>query len=237
LTPHAEKTGKPTYEALNFITLAGATVPVLVLALLPLGGNPATGNGASSVDVLVILMLLVVQPLSSELARVLGGPSSLVGARPLGRLIVGIVPSIVVVAALIEVTGLDTLGLVPLGAAPETGWQFLVRLLAGVALLAALPWWLDLSTGGETGGSLAGRHLQTVALGAFWTALILPRPGDLAWAVVLAVVGTLAASLAIRLVPFLWTPLRTEREQARLVWTSALPLAALALLISVWTTT
>ena len=237
LTPHTEQASKPGYEALSYLTLAGAAAPLLALALMPLGGNPVARSGIGQADVVVVLLLLALQPLSRSLARLLsGGPSSIEGTRPLGRLLTGLVPALVVVAALVRVTGGDALDLATLGAAPETGWQFLVRLLAGITLLVTLPWWLDPSTSEETAGSLIGRLLQTVALGAFWTALILPRPGDLGWAIVLAVLGTFIASFAIRFLPLLWTPLRPERDTARFIWTAALPLATLALLISLWTT-
>jgi hypothetical protein len=236
LTPQVNSPGKPGYEAVGYIALAGAAAPVLALALMPLGGNPAAHSGALQADVLVVPVLLALQPLSMALSRLFSSPSPLEGTRPLGRLLVGLAPALIVVAALVHVAGGDSLDLAGLGTAPETGWQFLVRLLAGLALLVSLPWWLGPSAGYDSAGSLIGRHLQTIALGAFWTALILPRPGDAGWAIVVSVVGTIAASFAIRLVPVIWMPLRPERDSARLVWTSALPLAALALLISLWTT-
>jgi hypothetical protein len=229
LVPHPDEEGAISHDGLLYLSLAGAVAPVLALALIPLGGNPVRLG-----DALTVIGLLAVQPVIRAAERLMGGGAPLEGTRILGRLVTGLATVLLVVAALVLVGGQDSLALEALGAAPETGWQFLVRLLGAAALLAALPWWVDQEGQGERAGSLLGRHLQTAALGAFWAVLILPRAGAAPWAFIIAVLGTLFAAVAIRLVPVVWAPLRAEREKARLVWAGALPLAALAAIISVY---
>lgn len=234
LVPLGEEKRAPHSEAIAYFTLAAAAAPLLALALTPLGGNPAVGTGWAG-DLIFVILLLVAQPLARALSRLFGDAvSALEGARGVGRLVTGLIPALVAVAALVEASGSGSISLVRLGAAPETGGQFLVRLLAGAALLASLVWWVDHAPGGETAGSLAGRHLQTAALGAFWTAMVVPAPGNLGWGIVVAVLGTLFAAAVIRLLPLIWAPLRAEREAAALVWRTALPVAVVALFISIW---
>lgn len=232
LSPGGEQAEGPGYAAIASVALAGAVAPLLALALTPLGGNLAARGGGPG-DIIVVLLLYAMQPLLRAMSRLYsGGLDALEGARMLGRLVTGLAPTLVAVAALVETSGATVLGLSQLGEAPQTAGQFFTRLLAGIALLAALPWWVDPYRSNETAGSLAGRHLQGVALGALWTVLVLPMPGSLGWAIALSLAGTIFATLVIRLLPLAWAPLRAEREGARLVWVGVLPVAALALLVS-----
>ena len=126
-----------------------------------------------------------------------GGLEALGGARHLGRLLAGLLPTLLLVAALVQVSGANTLSLANLTAAPLTAQQTLVRLLVGVTLLVVLPWWSarsgeQVATEGSA-GAYAGRLVQAVALAAFWAAIVLPAPGDLPWAIALFVLGTLFA--------------------------------------------
>ena len=72
----------------------------------------------------------------------------------------GLFPVLVALAALIEVQGNTSIQLAMLSAAPETGVQFLVRLLAGVALLIALPLWSPRETPVENAAAYAGTFLK-----------------------------------------------------------------------------
>jgi O-antigen/teichoic acid export membrane protein len=88
--------------------------------------------------------------------------------------------------------------------------------------------------GQESAGTYAGRLLQRVALAALWAYLVLPAPGDLPWALVVAIGGTLAAYLGMQWVAERWAPGRREHDAAGLVWATALPVAVVALLAALW---
>ncbi|MEO6458078.1 MAG: hypothetical protein ABIO92_07360, partial [Chloroflexia bacterium] len=233
--PAALMPDRSTVESV--LGIACAVAPLLALVMLPLPANPLLAIGQAG-DLLVIVSLLSIQPLTSALLGLRGGgQASLRGAQDLGRLLTGLLPALIAVAARVEVWGAGSLRMTALSAAPETGAQTLVRILSGAVLLLALPWWLHSdnrtsSLGGA--GSYAGRRLQAVALGAFWALLVLPTPGDQAWALALYTVGTLVASLAMRLIPERMLPIRRERDRANLVWSTALPVATIALLVSFW---
>jgi hypothetical protein len=180
-----------------------------------------------------------VQPVSWAVLRLReGGPAALRGAQDLGRLLTGLLPLLLLVAALVEVSGTGSLRLSSLLIAPETPQQTLVRLLAGVGLLLVLPWWTawgrDGSAAQWSASAYAGRFVQAVALSALWTVLVLPSPGDLPWAVALMTAGTLFAYIAIRLLAERWAPARRESEAAALLWATAVPLSVLALLVAFW---
>jgi hypothetical protein len=211
--------------------------PLLALALLPVPGNPITsGPNSVSPDIVTVLALLSVQPLAVASLRLReGGLAVLKGAQELGRLLTGLLPSLLVVAALVEVLGNRSLRLAELGAAPETAAQTLVRLLAGGVLLVALPWWCGReSAGGESAGFYVGRLLQRVVLSVLWALLVLPVPGALPWAVVVLLGGALLAYVAMRLLPErLWHG-RSERGAASVLWSAAVPLSMLALAIGLW---
>jgi len=159
------------------------------------------------------------------------------GGRDIGRVLTGLLPILASVAALVEVPGSGSLRLVGLTAAPETAVQTLVRLLAGAALLVALPWWLDWrgahAEAHESAATFAGTFLQRAALAAFWAIAITPAPGDLAWAIAVTVGISLVAYVAMRLISERWAAGMREQEAARLVWATSLPVAVLALILSV----
>jgi hypothetical protein len=227
----------PLFEGIASVACALALV--LALALLPLPGSPLAGDGFQASDLFVVLALLAVQPVLRALIRLRsGGLEQLRGAQDIGRLLTGLVPALLAVAALVEVSGSQSLRLTYLTAAPETPQQTVVRLLAGAALLVALPWWLDgrhspLSAH-DSAGAHAGRLLQTVALAAFWVVLALPLPGQLAWAGVVVIGGSLLAYAALRIISERWALARREKDAANLVWASALPVAALAFVVAFW---
>ncbi|HKP51015.1 MAG TPA: hypothetical protein VJ183_00020 [Chloroflexia bacterium] len=223
----------------SLLAAVSAIAPILALALLPFPGSPLNRPGGPQVDLLTILLLLAAGPLFKAAWRLLSGDLvSLQGARDLGRLLTGLLPSILALAALVEVSDTRSLAVTSLTAAPETPGQTIVRLLAGLVLLAALPWWLDwrdTTTSGDNAGIHAGRLLQTSAMAALWSLLILPAPGDRTWAIAIEIFGALFAYLSMRAVPHLWVPIRRERDAASLVWATALPVAILALAIALWT--
>jgi hypothetical protein len=227
----------PLFEGIA--SFASTLAPVLALALMPLPGSPLAGDGFQAGDLFVVVALLAVQPVLRALTRLRsGGLEQLRGVQDLGRLFTGLVPALLAMSALVEVSGSQSLRLTYLTAAPETPQQTVVRLLAGAALLVALPWWLDgprspLSTHGNA-GALAGRLLQTVALAAFWVVLVLPLPGQLAWAGLVIIGGSLLAYAALRLFGERWALARREKDAANLVWASALPVAALAFAVAFW---
>ena len=136
-------------------------------------------------------------------------------------------------AALAEAAGKPSLNIAALSAAPETPAQTIVRLLAGVALIVALPWWLG-AQGEESAATYAGSLLQRAALAAFWSVLVLPAPGDTVWAIIVQVGGTLLACTGMRALSERWLPASREQDAARLVWATALPVALVALLVVVW---
>jgi hypothetical protein len=211
-----------------------AVAPILVLALLPFPGNPIAPEAGSTGDLFVVLALLTVQPVCRALLRLNAEDisDSARGAQDIGRLTTGLFPALVAVAALVEVAGGNhSLLVANLTAAPETAAQATVRLLSGPALLLTLPWWLDFKDVGtaESAGSYAGRLLQRVALAALWTILVLPAPGDLPWALAVAIGGTFFAYVAMRIIIERISPTLRETNAARLVWVVALPLAAISL--------
>ncbi|HYP40725.1 MAG TPA: hypothetical protein VEX13_10235 [Chloroflexia bacterium] len=227
----------PLFEGIA--SAACALAPVLALALLPLPGSPLSSDGFQASDLFIVVALLAVQPVLRALTRLRsGGLEQLRGAQDLGRLFTGLVPALLAVAALVEVSGSQSLRLTYLTAAPETPQQTIVRLLAGAALLVALPWWLDgrQSPGRvhENVGAHAGKLLQTVALAAFWVVLALPLPGQLAWAGVVIIGGSLLAYAALRIIGERWALARREKDAANLVWASALPVSALAFAVAFW---
>lgn len=221
----------------GMLGIACAVAPLLALVMLPLPANPLLATGQAG-DLLLVVILLAAQPLSAALLGLrAGGQASLRGAHDLGRLLTGLLPAFIAVAALVEVSGVGSLLITALSAAPETGAQTLVRILSGAVLLLALPWWLhsdDRTSNRGGAGSYAGRLLQAVALGAFWALLILPMPGDQIWAFALYTVGALAASIAMRLISERLLHVRRERDRANLMWSTALPVATIALLVSFW---
>jgi hypothetical protein len=233
-----ERGTTPGSGATNVLGLLATLGPLLALALLPLPGNPtASGPDSVSSDIVTVLALLSVQPLAVAALRLReGGLAALKGAQELGRLLTGLLPTLLVIAALVEVLGNRSLRLAELGAAPETAAQTLVRLLAGGVLLVALPWWCgrEAGAGGESAGLYVGRLLQQVALSVLWALLVLPVPGALTWAIAVLVGGALLAYVAMRLLPErLWHG-RSERGAASVVWSAAVPLSVLALAIGLW---
>ncbi|HYO50484.1 MAG TPA: hypothetical protein VEW94_11600 [Chloroflexia bacterium] len=237
LTSGSPPASAPLFEGIA--SAACALAPVLALALLPLPGSPLAGDGFQASDFLVVVTLLALQPVLRALIRLRsGGLEQLRGAQDIGRLFTGLVPALLAVAALVEVSGSQSLRLTYLTAAPETPQQTIVRLLAGAALLVALPWWLAgrHSSGRmhESAGAYAGRLLQTVALAAFWVVLALPLPGQLAWAGLVIIGGSLLAYVALRIIGERWALARRKKDAANLVWASALPVAALAFVVALW---
>lgn len=220
-------------NALGLLAMLG---PLLALLLMPLPGNPITVS-ASPADIITVLALLSVQPIAASALRIReGGLAALTGAQELGRLLTGLLPTLIVVAALIEVLGNRSLQLSELGTAPETAAQTLVRLLSGGVLILSLPWWCSRDAGvrGASAGFYMGRLLQQVALSVLWALLVLPVPGALPWAIVVLLVGAMMAYIAMRLLPErLWQG-RSERGAAGMVWSAAVPLSALALAIGLW---
>lgn len=221
----------------SVLGIACAVAPLLALVVVPLPANPLLAIGQAG-DILLAVSLLSIQPLASALLGLrAGGQASLRGAQDLGRLLTGLLPALIAVAALVEVSGAGSLRITALSSAPETGAQTLVRILSGAVLLLALPWWLhsdDRTSNRGGAGSYAGRLLQAVALGAFWALLVVPTPGDQGWALALYTVGTLVATIAMRLISERLLPVRLERDRANLVWSTALPVATIALLVSFW---
>ena len=226
---------KSTVEGV--LGMACTVAPLLALVVLPLPASPLFATGQAG-DILLIVALLAVQPLASALLGLrAGGQASLRGAQDLGRLLTGLLPALIAIAALVEVSGAGSLRITALSSAPETGAQTLVRILSGAVLLVALPWWLhsDDGTSNRGGaGSYAGRLLQAVALGAFWALLVLPAPGDQVSALALYTIGALLAAITMRFISERLLPIRRERDKANLVWSTALPVAAIALLVSFW---
>jgi hypothetical protein len=187
-------------------------------------------------------VLLAVYPLCRSALLISGGVSSgdgeaaLRGARDLGRLVVGLFPALLAVSALVEVSGARTLQVAGISAAPESAAQFLVRVLSGAALLVALPWWLDArGSGARVGaGAYAGGFLQGAALAALWSSLVLPAPGEVPWALAVAIGGALFAYAGMKIISRRWASGRRERDAANLAWATALPAAAIALAVALW---
>jgi hypothetical protein len=183
------------------------------------------------------LLLLAVQPIARAVLRLQSGElRSLRGAQDVGKLLTGLVPMLVAVAALVEVSGNRSLQLASLTAAPETAAQTLVRFVAGAGLLLALPWWHDWNGNStmarESAGIYAGRLMQTAALAGFWSIIVLPAPGHLVWAIVAYFIGMLFAYAAMRSYER-FSPARREKDAASVAWVTALPAAAVALIVAV----
>jgi hypothetical protein len=220
----------------NLLVLAGVIAPLIALALMPLTGNPVTEQLGVSSNLFVILALLAVYPLVSVAVQARsGGLSGMAAAQTVGSLLTGLLPTLLIVAALIQVAGSHTLFMTSLLEAPVTPQQTFVRILAGVALLVALPWWLGGASLRDTGrpgaGLLTGRLVQTAVLSVFWSLLVLPLPGDAAWSYILPVLGALFACLVMRLLSDLWVPSRRPSDAANLAWATTLPLAILAFIL------
>jgi hypothetical protein len=216
------------------LAVVGMVAPIAALSLLSLPGNPIIAQLGFTGDLFTVFVLLTVQPLLRSFVRIC--TEGQLGALDLGRFFTGLVPVLAVVAALIEVSRSRSLEIAAFTDAPETGAQTLVRLLAAAALLLAFPWWLDWEHTGpsENGGLYAGRLLQTSALSAFWSVMVLPALGVLPWAVILTTGGALFAYVAIRAVGLRWAPGAREKDAANLLWRTALPAAVLALAVALW---
>src|SRR5688572_22060725 len=131
--------------------VACAVAPLIALAVLPMPMNPLLGVGQTG-DLLLTVALLSIQPLAGAVLGVrAGGRAALRGAQDLGRLLTGLLPALIAIAALVEVTGAGSIDIAMLSAAPETGAQTLVRVLSGAVLLLALPWWRHSGDGAEGG--------------------------------------------------------------------------------------
>lgn len=218
------------------LALMCVIAPVLALALIPFPGSPLTSIGLR-VDLLTLLLLLAVQPIARAVLRLQSGElRSLRGAQDIGKLLTGLVPILIAVAALVEVSGNRSLQLASLTAAPETAAQTLVRLVAGAVLLLALPWWLDWNGNStmarESAGIYAGRLMQTAALAGFWSIVVLPAPGQLVWGIVIYFIGTLFAYAAMRSYER-FSPARREKDAASVAWATALPAASVALVVAI----
>ena len=229
----------PAHPGEGALALVGGIAPVLAMCLLPLRGTPIGNALDPGGDLVAVLLLLAVQPLVwAALQLREGGLAALRGAQDVGRLLVGLLPALVIVAALVEVSGSGTLSVPGLLLAPETPQQTFVRVLAGAGLLLALPWWTTWGRGANAeqwgAGAYVGRYLQTAAVAVLWTVLVLPAPGEVAWAVAVSVLGTLFAYVAIRLVAERWMPARREADAAGLAWAAALPIAGLAFALAFW---
>lgn len=210
-----------------------AVAPIMTLALLPFPGSLIAGQTGSIADLFMVLSLLAVQPVCRALLRLNteGLSVSARGAQDLGRLSTGLFPVLVAVAALVEMGGERSLLIGDITSAPQTATEAVVRLLSGFALLLALPWWLDAKgvEMGESAGSYAGKLLQRVALAAFWAVLVLPMPRELPSAVATVVGGTFCSYIIMRILIERAIPTLKERDAARLMWISALPMAAISL--------
>jgi hypothetical protein len=229
----------PAHPGESALAIIAATAPVLAMCLLPLRGTPIGIELGPGGDLVAVLLLLAVQPLAWAALRLReGGMVALRGAQDVGRLLVGLLPALVVVAALVQASGSGTLSAPGLLLAPETPQQTFVRLLAGVGLLLALPWWTQWGHGTNSeqwsAGAYVSRFLQTAALAVLWTVLVLPAPGEVAWAVAVSVLGTLFAYVAIRLVAERWMPARREADAAGLAWAAAVPVAVVAFALAFW---
>ena len=239
--PGAETQGgafAPPHPAESALLLMGAIAPLLALTLMPVTGNPVTEVLGVSGDLFVVLALLAVYPLTWAAAQGRGGGlSALIGAQSVGALLTGLIPTLLLLMALTQVAGATNLNMDSLLAAPQTPQQTFVRLLAGVALLVALPWWLgkrpsDRAGDGPGAAAYAGRLFQGVALAVLWSVLVLPAVGDRAWALVMLALGVVLALVAMRLLGERWWPTRRTADAANLVWAVTLPVAGVALVLS-----
>ena len=160
-SPAGAQTAEPSsLAAENLLVIAGVIASLIALALMPLVGNPVTEQLGVSSNLFVILALLAVYPLVSVAVQARsGGLSGMSALQTVGSLLTGLLPTLLIVVALIQVAGSHTLSIASLLAAPLTPQQTFVRVLAGVALLVALPWWLggaSLRATGRPGARLAG---------------------------------------------------------------------------------
>ena len=159
--PVSAPAGQPSsLVAENLLVLAGISASLIALALMPLVGNPITEQLGVSSNLFVILALLAVYPLVSVAVQARsGGLSGMSAVQTVGSLLTGLLPTLLIVAALIQVAGSHTLSMASLLAAPITPQQTFVRVLTGVTLLVALPWWLGGASLRDTGrlGQAYGR--------------------------------------------------------------------------------
>jgi hypothetical protein len=220
------------------LMLVGAIAPLLGIALMPVSGNPVMEVLGVRGDLLLVLALLAVYPLASAAALSRGGGfSTLAGAQTVGALLTGFIPTLLLVTALVQVAGATNLNMDGLLAAPQTPQQTFVRLLCGVALLVALPWWLGRRPShqrgdGPSAAAYAGRLFQAVALAVLWSRLILPTTGDMTSDVIVLALGALFAAVAMSLLGERWWPTRRTTDAANLVWATTLPVAGVALVLS-----
>jgi hypothetical protein len=228
-----------SHHAESALAVIGAIAPLLALALMPITGNPVTQVLGIHPDLFLILALLAAYPLTSAAAQARsGGLSVLTGAQTLGALLTGLLPALLVIAALIQVAQAPTLNLDSLLAAPETPQQTFVRILCAVALLISLPWWLGRrpahrQTQTLSAGTLAGKLFQTSALAVLWSVLVLPLAGNPTWAALTFIAGALFAAVSMRLIGERWWPNRRTADAANLVWATSLPLALIAVVLSI----
>ncbi len=226
------------HPAESMLTLVGAIAPLLALTLMPVTGNPVIQVLGVHGDLFLVLALLAAYPLASAAAQARGASlSAFDGAQAAGALITGLIPTLILVAALVQVASAPSLNLDGLLAAPQTPEQTFVRLLAGMGLLVALPWWLGRRPSHHTNsgmgvGMLAGGLFQSAALSVLWSILVLPTTDDISWSLVILVAGALFALVAMRLIGDRWWPTRRTADAANLVWAATLPVAALALVLS-----
>lgn len=220
------------------LAAVGAAAPVLALMLLPFPVDSALRRAGVPGDLILVTVLLTVYPLCRAASRLgEGGAEALRGAQDLGGLVTGLVPVLLSMSALVEVSASHSLKIGALTAAPETAAQTTVRVLAGVALFVALPWWSrgrgrDLPAG--SAGAYAGMLLQRAALAGVWAALVLPAPGELPWALVVYIGGSLLAYAGMSILSERWAPAARERDAARLAWVAAMPAALFALVSALW---
>jgi hypothetical protein len=238
-TSNADTSLHAPAPAESALVLVGAIAPLLALALMPVSGNPVAEALGVRGDLFLVLALLAVYPLASAAALSRGGGfSTLAGAQTVGALLTGFIPTLLLVTALVQVAGATNLNMDGLLAAPQTPQQTFVRLLCGVALLVVLPWWLGRRPSHQSGGggmsaaAYAGRHFQAVALAVLWSRLILPTTGDMTSDVIVLALGALFASVVMSLVGERWWPTRRTTDAANLVWATTLPVAGVALMLS-----
>jgi hypothetical protein len=228
----------PSHHAESALAVIGAIAPLLALALMPITGNPVIRVLDIHPDLFLVLALLAAYPLASAAAQARsGGLSVLTGAQTIGALLTGLLPALLVIAALIQVAQAPTLNLDSLLAAPETPQQTFVRILCAVALLISLPWWLGRrpahrQTETLSAGTLAGQLFQTSALAVLWSVLVLPLAGNPTWAALTFIAGALFAAVSMRLIGERWWPNRRTADAANLVWATSLPLAIVAVVLS-----
>jgi hypothetical protein len=205
---------------------------------MPVKGNPVVEVLGVQSSLFVVLALLAVYPLVLATVQARGnGFSALTGAPIAGALLTGLLPTLLLVAALVQVAGSSTLNMGDLLEAPQTPQQTFVRLLCGIALLVALPWWIGRRLVRQestpmSAGEQAGRLFQGAALAVLWSVLVLPPAAEIAWSVVIVVGGALFSHIAMRLIGERWWPTRRATQAANLVWATTLPMAGAAIILS-----